>query len=209
MNTIMGFTFFFRDFQTLDLIRDHVLPTLRQRRYINIWSAGCSTGQEPYTIAILLRENIGPMLFRNVKLLATDIDENNQYGTIIRNGSYPAKELERIPPEIFKRYFSPDPANPENCVIAEEIQKRVEFHQHNLLSLKPVRDDVSLIVCKNVLLHFTEEERINVLKMYYHALNDSGFLIVEHTQKMPASLQDHFEQVVPYAQLFRKVNGLT
>ena len=205
----MGFTFFFRDFQTLDLIRDHVLPTLRQRRYINIWSAGCSTGQEPYTIAILLRENIGPMLFRNVKLLATDIDENNQYGTIIRNGSYPAKELERIPPEIFKRYFSPDPANPENCVIAEEIQKRVEFHQHNLLSLKPVRDDVSLIVCKNVLLHFTEEERINVLKMYYHALNDSGFLIVEHTQKMPASLQDHFEQVVPYAQLFRKVNGLT
>ena len=205
----MGFTFFFRDFQTLDLIRDHVLPTLRQRRYINIWSAGCSTGQEPYTIAILLRENIGPMLFRNVKLLATDIDENNQYGNIIRNGSYPAKELERIPPEIFKRYFSPDPANPENCVIAEEIQKRVEFHQHNLLSLKPVRDDVSLIVCKNVLLHFTEEERINVLKMYYHALNDSGFLIVEHTQKMPASLQDHFEQVVPYAQLFRKVNGLT
>ena len=100
----MGFTFFFRDFQTLDLIREYVLPVIGLRRYINIWSAGCSTGQEPYTIAILLRENMGPMLFRNVKLLATDIDENNEYGTIIRNGSYPAKELERIPPEIFKRY---------------------------------------------------------------------------------------------------------
>jgi chemotaxis protein methyltransferase CheR len=203
----MGFTFFFRDFQTLDLIREYVLPVIGLRRYINIWSAGCATGQEPYTIAILLRENMGPMLFRNVKLLASDIDENNQYGTIIRNGSYPAKELERIPPEIFKRYFSVDPANPENCVIDDEIRKRVEFQQHNLLQLKPVRDDLSLIVCKNVLLHFTEEERINVLKMYYHALNESGFLIVEHTQKMPASLQGHFEQVVPYAQLFRKVNG--
>jgi chemotaxis protein methyltransferase CheR len=184
-----------------------VLPVIGLRRYINVWSAGCSTGQEPYTIAILLRENMGPMLFRNVKLLATDIDENNQYGTIIRNGSYPAKELERIPPEIFKRYFSEDPINPGHFLVDEGIRKRVEFQQHNLLLLKPVRDDLSLIVCKNVLLHFTEEERVNVLKMYYHALNESGFLIVEHTQKMPASLQGHFEQVVPYAQLFRKVNG--
>jgi len=205
----MGFTFFFRDFQTLDLIREYVLPVVGLRRYINMWSAGCATGQEPYTIAILLRENMGPMLFRNVKLLATDIDENNQYGTIIVNGSYPAKELERIPPEIFERYFSPDPEKPGNCLIDEEIRKRVEFQQHNLLSLKPVREDLSLIVCKNVLLHFTEEERVDVLKMYYHALNESGFLIVEHTQKMPLSLQGHFEQVVPYAQLFRKVNGFT
>jgi chemotaxis protein methyltransferase CheR len=83
----------------------------------------------------------------------------------------------------------------------------VEFQQHNLLILQPVREDLSLIVCKNVLLHFTEEERVSVLKMYYHALNDAGFLIVEHTQKMPESLKGHFEQVVPYAQLFRKVNG--
>jgi chemotaxis protein methyltransferase CheR len=205
----MGFTFFFRDFQTLDLIREHVLPVIGLRRYINVWSAGCSTGQEPYTIAILLRENMGQMLFRNVKLIATDIDENNQYGTIIRNGSYPAKELERIPPEIFKRYFSEDPINPGHFLVDEEIRKRVEFQQHNLLLLKPVRDDLSLIVCKNVLLHFTEEERVSVLKMFYHALNEKGFLIVEHTQKMPASLQGHFEQVVPYAQLFRKVNGFT
>lgn len=205
--TYMGFTFFFRDFQTLDLIREHVLPVIGLRRYINIWSAGCSTGQEPYTIAILLRENMGPMLFRNVKLFATDIDETDQYGTIIKNGSYPAKELERIPKEIFERHFCPDPNRPENYLVNEEIRKRVEFVKHNLLTLKPVRDDLSLIVCKNVLLHFTEEERINVLKMYYHALNDSGFLIVEHTQKMPECLRGHFEQVVSYAQLFRKVNG--
>ena len=205
----MGFTFFFRDFQTLDLIREYVLPAIGLRRYINIWSAGCSTGQEPYTIAILLRENMGPMLFRNVRLLATDIDEHDEYGTIIRHGSYPAKELERIPPEIFKRYFVPDPERPEYCLIDEEIRKRVEFQKHNLLMLKPVREDLSLIVCKNVLLHFTEEERINVLKMYHHALNESGCLILEHTQKMPEALQGHFEQVVPYAHLFRKVNGST
>lgn len=203
----MGFTFFFRDFQTLDLIREYVLPVIGLHRYVNVWSAGCSTGQEPYTIAILLRENMGSMGFRNVKILATDIDENNQYGDIIRHGSYPEKELERIPPEIFERYFSPDPERPGNCLVNEEIRKRVEFQKHDLLSLTQARDDLSLIVCKNVLLHFTEEERVSVLRMFYNALNDAGFLIVEHTQKMPVSLQGHFEQVVPYAQLFRKVNG--
>jgi chemotaxis protein methyltransferase CheR len=205
--TRMAFTYFFRDFQTLDLIREHVLPVIGSRRHINVWSAGCAMGQEPYTIAIILKENMGTMVFRNVRLLASDIDTCGLFGPIIKEGSYPAKELERIPPEIFRKYFSPDPKNSENCLIAEEIRKRVEFQQHNLLSLQPVRDDMSLIVCKNVLLHFTEEERINVLKMFHQALNSDGFLIVEHTQKMPAALKDHFTQVVPYAQLFRKVNG--
>ena len=56
----MAFTYFFRDFQTLDMIREYVLPVIGSRRYINIWSAGCAMGQEPYTIAIILRENMGP-----------------------------------------------------------------------------------------------------------------------------------------------------
>jgi len=97
-NCAMAFTYFFRDFQTLDLIREHVLPVIGLRRYINMWSAGCAMGQEPYTIAIILRENMGLMVFRNVKLLATDVGECNQFGSIIRGKSYPAKELERISP---------------------------------------------------------------------------------------------------------------
>ncbi len=67
----MAFTYFFRDLQTLDMIRDHALPHLRTRRYIHVWDAGCAMGPEPYSIAIILRENMGQMIFRNVKIHAS------------------------------------------------------------------------------------------------------------------------------------------
>ncbi|MCD6134277.1 MAG: chemotaxis protein CheR, partial [Candidatus Omnitrophica bacterium] len=64
----MAFTYFFRDMQTLEMIRDYVLPALRSSRYINIWDAGCAMGPEPYSLSIVLRENMGKMIFRNVKI---------------------------------------------------------------------------------------------------------------------------------------------
>lgn len=201
----MAFTYFFRDFQTLDMIREHVLPTIGTRRYINIWSAGCAMGQEPYTVAILLRENMGAMIFRNVKIFATDIDSSNLFGKIITDGIYPKEELQRIPPNIFAEYFSPDPLNQGKCIISEEIRKRVEFHRHNLLSFTPIRTSLALIICKNVLLHFTEEERIKVYRMFHEALDDIGYLITEQTQKLPPEVSHLFTPVVMNAQVYRKV----
>ena len=69
----MAFTYFFRDRQTLELVVEHALPVLKRRRYINVWDAGCAMGPEPYSIAIILRENMGRFLFRNVTIYATDI----------------------------------------------------------------------------------------------------------------------------------------
>src|SRR5665647_2796498 len=103
----MAFTYFFRDYQTLEMIREYVLPVIGSRRYINIWSAGCAMGQEPYTIAIMLRENMGPMIFRNVKIFCTDIDISTLFAKIIEEGSYAKQELERIPGDIFSKYFTP------------------------------------------------------------------------------------------------------
>jgi len=201
----MAFTYFFRDFQTLDMIREHVLPVIGSRRYVNIWSAGCAMGQEPYTIAILLRENMGPMIFRNVRLYCTDIDTSDLFRKIIEDGSYPRVELERIPPEIFAKYFFPDEERPGYFKIAEEIRKRLIFERKDLLKYEPVHPNLGLIVCKNVLLHFTEEERIRVLKMFHEALDDGCFFITEQTQKMPAELENYFEPVVANAQVFRKI----
>jgi len=203
----MAFTYFFRDYQTLEMIREHVLPVIGSRSYINIWSAGCAMGQEPYTIAIILRENMGPMIFRNVRIYCTDIDTSDLFRKIIEDGSYPGEELERIPPEILKKYFSPDEERPGNFRIAEEIRKRLEFQKMDLLKYEAVRPNMGLIVCKNVLLHFSEEQRIQVLKMFYHALDDGCFLITEQTQKMPAELDRYFQQVVSNAQIFRKIPG--
>ncbi len=202
----MAFTFFFRDMQTLEMVRDYVLPALRTSRYINIWDAGCAMGPEPYSLAIILRENMGHMIFRNLKIYATDIDGNDQFGKIIRNGVYPRQQVERIPRDIFNKYFTPA-GEPDHFVIAEEIRNAVLFQQHDLLTLTPVRKGFGLIICKNVLLHFSEGERVKVMRMFHDALAEGGFLATEHTQKMPDELTGLFEPVVSNAQLFRKVQA--
>ena len=102
----MAFTYFFRDFQALEAIRCHVLPSLCNRRYIHIWDAGCAMGPEPYSLAIIIRENMGRMLFRNVRIHATDIDESGQFGEIIRRGIYPEERVKRIPRKIREKYFA-------------------------------------------------------------------------------------------------------
>ena len=190
--------------QTLETIRDHVLPTLRARRYINIWDAGCAMGPEPYSIAIILRENMGHMIFRNVKIYATDIDGSNLFGDIISNGVYPGEQVKRIPKDIFTKYFSPVNGS-DHFRIAEEIRKCVEYQKHNLLTLKPVRKAFGLIVCKNVLLHFKEKERVEVIKMFHSALAEGGFFATEQTQKMPEELKGLFKPVISNVQLFRKI----
>lgn len=201
----MAFTYFFRDYQTLEMIREHVLPFIGSRRYINIWSAGCAMGQEPYTIAIMLRENMGPMIFRNVRIYCTDIDISNLFAKIIEQGSYAKQELERIPPEIFLKYFSSDEQKPGNWKISEEIRRRLTFEKHDLLTFQPVRQNMGLIVCKNVLLHFNDEERLQVYRMFYDTLDDGCFLITEQTQKLPAEMEQYFKPVAANAQIFKKI----
>ncbi len=200
----MAFTFFFRDTQTLRLAIEYFYPYIQSRSKITVWSAGCAMGQEPYTFAILLREIIGPHLFRNVKIFATDIDQYDQYGPIVTEGKYPAKDLERIPEDIFARYFSPHPEASGYCQISEEIRHAVEFKKHDLLSFEPIRSGIHLVICKNVLLHFSAEERLRVWQMFYDSLEEGGFMLHEHTQKLPDERNEKFEQIVMNAQIFRK-----
>lgn len=200
----MAFTYFFRDKQTLDMIQDHVVPFLRSRRFIHIWDAGCAMGPEPYSLAIVLRENMGQMIFRNVKIHATDIDTSNQFAKIIGQGRYPLEQLKSVPKEIFSRYFKPN-ENSGQYVIEPEIRNCLSFQRHDLLSLKPIRTNLSLVLCKNVLLHFTQEERIKVMQMFHSALDDEGFFVTEQTQTLPKELTPFFELVVSNARVYRKV----
>jgi len=199
----MAFTYFFRDMQTLEMIREHVIPVLKTRRYIHIWDAGCAMGPEPYSIAIILRENMGHMLFRNVRIHATDIDGSNLFADIIKNGRYPEEQVKRIPKDILNRYFKSD--NAGHFIIAEEIRKRLVFQKHDLRTLKAIREDFGLIVCKNVLLHFNEQERIDVIKMFHASLGSEGFFVTEQTQKLPQQVSHLFEQVQSNVQLFKKI----
>ncbi len=199
----MAFTFFFRDSQTLELLAQCALPTLKQNRYIRVWDAGCATGPEPYSIAILFRENMGHFLFRNVQIYATDIDESN-FESIITRGVYSEQELGRIPREIFAKYFQSDGV-PGYFQICAELRQAVRFCRHDLVSLQAIREDFGLVVCKNVLLHLAAEQRVKVIKMFHRALVVGGYLVMEQTQKLPSELSPLFHQVTEAAQLYQKV----
>ncbi|HOD42580.1 MAG TPA: CheR family methyltransferase [Candidatus Wallbacteria bacterium] len=200
----MAFTFFFRDLHTIELTVKHLLPFISGRNKVRIWDAGCAMGPEPYTVAIVLAENMGRFAFRNILFDATDIDESNTFEKIVTEGIYPEDELKRIPADIFEKYFKPAD-KPGFFMIDEAIRSRMQFKKHNLLSLKPVGEDYSLIICKNVLLHFQPEERVKVIKMFYDSLAPGGYFITEQTQKMPEELAHLFQKVVDDAQLFKKI----
>jgi chemotaxis protein methyltransferase CheR len=187
------------------MICDLALPVLKTRRYINIWDAGCAMGPEPYTLAILIRERMSYMYFRNVRIRATDLDGSDLFGKIIDEGNYPREQIERIPKEIIEKYFVWDQINDQYQII-DEIRNSVSFQKHDLTTLKAISNDFGIILCKNVLLHLSESQRINVIRMFHDSLVEGGFLATEQTQKLPEETKHLFEPVVSNAQLFRKVN---
>lgn len=200
----MAFTYFFRDVHTLEHIAKQLVTSTAGRSVIRIWDAGCASGQEPYTLTLILAEFMGHFSFRNLMIDATDIDGSNLFGDIITKGIYLREEVERIPVDILHKYLKPLTGG-SHFEFDEQIKKRLVFQKHDLLSLKPVGENFSLVLCKNVLLHFQEAERVAVIEMFHRTLLPGGLFATEQTQKMPEKLAHLFKQVTPEAQLFRKV----
>lgn len=203
----MAFTFFFRDLPVLEYAVENSLKLSLGRLKIKVWDAGCALGQEPYTLAMLFAERMSLPGFNTLHLDATDYDSENNFGQIVTAGEYKSEELQRIPADIFAKYFELAPGRPGHHRVIDRIRNRVFFKYHDLLTLQPIGNDYSLIVCKNVLLHFSYEQRIEVLRMYHRSLTPGGFLATENTQKMPVEISHLFEPVTPDAQLFRKIES--
>jgi len=199
----LAFTYFFRDFQTLQLTINHVVPYTTGRSHIRVWDAGCAMGQETYTLAILFAENMGGFSFKNLRIHATDIDECGLFGRIVCSGVYKEEEVKRMPSEMLVKYFSPDDM-PGFFRVSENLRSRVFYQRHDLLTLKPIGEGFSLIVCKNVLLHFQPAERLEVIRMFHRSLAPGGYFATEQTQKMPAEVAPLFEPVGADAQIFRR-----
>jgi len=198
----MAFTFFFRDLPVLEYAVEATIKLAMGRMHIKVWDAGSALGQEPYTVAILFAERLGAM-FNNLYLDATDYDSENNFGDIVKQATYKYDELQRMPPDIFTKYFSAQ--GNDLYQVCDRVRSRVFFQYHDLLSLKAPSAEYALVICKNVLLHFQYNERIDVIRMYHQALCPGGYLAMENTQKMPVEIAHLFEQVVPDAQLYRKL----
>jgi chemotaxis protein methyltransferase CheR len=199
----MAFTFFFRDIQILELIIKHAVPNLVGRSRIRVWDAGCAMGQETYSLAIMLAQGMGPFAFKNIQICASDIEENNGFGDTVRSGIYQEEELKRIPQELLERYFTRMEGN-GHFQAHSILRDRISYQRHDLLSLTSIGENFSVILCKNVLLHFQPEERIQVIRMFHKAMAPDGYLATEQTQKMPDEIAHLFIKAAPDGQIFRK-----
>ncbi len=189
---------------TLELIIKYVVPSVAGYSRVRVWDAGCATGPEPYSLAILFAENMGHFAFRNLRIDATDLDGGNLFGKIISEGIYPESNLRRIPRPHFEKYFQPD-GESGYFRIVDTIRNKVFFQKHDLLSFQPAGNYYNLVLCKNVLLHFQPAERVEVIKMFHRAMAPGGYFATEQTQKLPPVTAHMFEKVVADAQLFRKI----
>lgn len=200
----MAFTYFLRDSHTLELLAKHVIPYTAGRSHVRIWDAGCAMGQEAYSLAMIFAENMGYFGFKNLRIHATDIDSCDLFGAIVTSGVYQEDELKRMPVELFVKYFRQ--AEKPGCYqIGESLRSRIEYRKHDLLSMQHIGEGFSLVLCKNVLLHFQPAERVEVIKMFHKALAPGGYFATEQTQKLPAELAHLFEQATPDAQIFKKI----
>jgi chemotaxis protein methyltransferase CheR len=163
-------------------------------------------GQEPYTLSIMFAAKMNRFAFNNLRIDASDVESTGQFARMIEAAVYPGDELSRLPEGILEQYFEPAD-KPGHYRVIQSIRQRIVFQQHDLLSFKEIGQGYSLVLCKNVLLHFQPLERIEVLRMFHRALAPGGFFATEHTQEMPPELASLYERVIPNVQLFRKLEG--
>jgi chemotaxis protein methyltransferase CheR len=199
----MAFADFFHDSQTLELLIERAMPALCGQSHVRVWNAGCGNGAELYTLAILLREQMPEHAFRNLRIYATDADP--RLGPQITEGIYAEQDVKRIPYPI--RYRSFQVTDKPGCVqVVDEIRSQVTFARHDLLSLTPLREDFSVVVCRNVLPDLDETERRQVFRMFHQAMHSGGLVATEHAQAMPESLASLFEPISSHAKIYRRLD---
>ena len=169
---------FYRNPEQWRVLEKEVFPDLIKRfgKRLKIWSAACSTGDEPYSLAMVLGDLI-PL--EQVKIIATDIDK--QVLEKARLGLYNDKSLKGLPKQYIDKYFTK--VNDRTYQISDKIKKCVDFKEHNLLK-DPYPTNCDIIVCRNVLIYFTEEAKEEVYKKFNASLKKDAYLFVGSTEQI-------------------------
>lgn len=168
---------FYRNPEQWKQLDEIIIPDLIQKfgKNLKIWSAACSTGDEPYSLVMALSRHL-PL--SNIKIYATDLDK--QVIEKAKVGLYSEKSLASVPEDLKKKYFVK--VGP-SYKISDEIKARVQFKEHNLLK-NDYLNDYHLIVCRNVLIYFTEEAKDDVFKKFYKSLAKGGILFIGSTEQI-------------------------
>ncbi len=168
---------FYRNLDQWQVLEKEIIPELIEKfgKNLRIWSAACSTGDEPYSLVMALSRHI-PL--EQIKVYATDIDK--QVIAKAKTGLYVEKSIANVPEDLRKRFFTKVGLSYQ---ISEEIKKRVEFSNHNLLK-DTYKDGWHMIVCRNVLIYFTEEAKDEVFAKFQRSLTSKGVLFIGSTEQI-------------------------
>jgi two-component system CheB/CheR fusion protein len=183
-NTILiNVTAFFRDQPAWDFLAKEIIPKIlkgkKSNEPIRVWSAGCASGEEAYTIAIVLAEVLGADPFRDrVKIYATDVDE--QTLNHARHATYNEKDLQPIPLELREKYFE---HGSDRFVFRNDLRRSVIFGRHDLVQDAPI-SRLDLLTCRNTLMYFNAEIQGRILARFHFALNDPGYLFLGRAEML-------------------------
>ncbi|WP_017318279.1 CheR family methyltransferase [Mastigocladopsis repens] len=177
-NTILiNVTTFFREPQAWEYIANDIISQIIAGKHtskpIRVWSAGCASGEETYTIAILLAEALGmEQYIARVKVFATDVDVDAL--NYARQANYNPKQVQNVPPELLDKYF--ERVN-GHYLVQKELRRGVIFGRHDLMQDAPI-SRIDLLVCRNTLMYFNTETQARILERFHFALNNNGFLLL-------------------------------
>jgi chemotaxis protein methyltransferase CheR len=181
-------TKFFREAHHFTHFRGTVQQTLAQQdqkraiRRLRIWSAGCSTGEEPYTIALVLRREMPDMARSDVKILATDIDTDVLAKA--SRGEYPSDSLDNVP-DSFVRYFQPvADSDGATIKIAHDVRSLITFRQLNLMSAWPMKGPFDAIFCRNVMIYFDAATKSRLIDRFVQLIKPGGTLYIGHSESL-------------------------
>lgn len=183
---------FYRNPQQWEKFETRIIPYLRKTfgDNLTIWSAACSTGDEPYTIAMILSKYISTDKF---KIIATDIDDDVlEYA---QTGIYPAKCMSDLPKEYIEKNFKKLDNN--NYQVLDGIKKTVQFKKHNLLKDQYFKN-VNMIVCRNVVIYFTDQAKDYVYNNFHNSIADNGILFIGSTEQIMHAKDIGFETKEPF-----------
>src|SRR6266496_2838341 len=203
-NTILiNVTSFFRDESPWEHLRTEVLPALAAAKHehepIRVWSAGCASGQEAYSLLMTMAEAIGLEDTRNrVKVYATDVDEEALEEA--RQAHYTAREVESVPPEVLARYFD---ADRDQYVFNQDLRRSVIFGRHDLTKDAPI-SRIDVLACRNTLMYLNAETQAHVLDRLHFGLLEGGVLLLGKAE-MLLSHASLFTPIDLQRRLFRKV----
>jgi len=181
-------TSFYRNEPQLMCFSDEVLPLMvqekmqsRGNRTLRIWSAGCSTGEEPYTLAILIMERLKSLIGWNVEIISNDISEDVLQKA--RIGSYSGITMRNVPPDILNRYFV---KSGDNFVVKPDVKELVKFSQINLNDPHKVAQmtNMDAVFCRNVMIYFSDEVKKQIVRGFFNSLSPGGYLYIGHSETL-------------------------